>query len=162
MMEAMAAPPMTVKLRCVSWSQLGAIYRKDLMRGGLFLKSKTPPPIGTEIRINLTLPSDSLIVLRGTVREHVPAARIRCRVSSDAQLEAAVNAGVGVSLMMCTLGDSHPDWRRIKLVPDLATPLWLLTHRDLRATVRMRAFRDYLAAVLVAKRDLIEGRRPLR
>lgn len=96
------------------------------------------------------------------IRDHVPDAPIRCRVSSDAQLEAAVNAGVGVSLMMCTLGDTHPDWRRIKLVPELATPLWILTHRDLRATVRMRAFRDYLAEVLVAKRDLIEGRRPFK
>jgi DNA-binding transcriptional LysR family regulator len=95
------------------------------------------------------------------MQKTVPAARIRCRISADTQLEAAVSAGVGVSIMMCALGDSHPDWQRIKLVRELATPLWLLSHRDLRATVRMRAFRDYLAEVLIAKRALIEGRRPL-
>jgi DNA-binding transcriptional LysR family regulator len=92
---------------------------------------------------------------------NVPAAQIRCRVSSDAQLEAAVSAGVGVSLMPCMLGDSHADWRRVRLVDEIAAPLWILTHRDLRATVRMRAFRDYLAEAVLARRALIEGRRPV-
>lgn len=95
------------------------------------------------------------------ISEHVPTARIRCRISSDTQLEAAVEAGVGVSLMLCALGDSHPDWKRIKLVPEIAVPLWILTHRDLRATVRMRACRDYISDVMIAKRDLVEGRRPV-
>ena len=109
--------------------------------------------------IGWTLPS---MAFSRWIHDHVPAARIRCRIASDAQLEAAVSAGVGVSLLPCMLGDSHPDWRRLKLVRELATPLWILTHRDLRTTVRMRAFRDDLAAVLIAKRDLIEGRRPAR
>ena len=96
------------------------------------------------------------------IREHVPRARIRGRVSVDSQLEGAVSAGVGVTLLMCALGDSHQDWRRIALVPELATPVWILSHRDLRATVRMRAVRDYLAEALLAKRDLLEGRRPIK
>lgn len=68
----MPAAPITIKLRCTSWGQLQSIYQRDLTRGGLFLKSSKPPPVGSEMRIDLTLPSDSLIVLRGRIAEHVP------------------------------------------------------------------------------------------
>jgi DNA-binding transcriptional LysR family regulator len=92
---------------------------------------------------------------------NVPGARIRGRIAGDWQIEGAVNAGVGVTIMPCMLGDSHPDWRRVQLVEDISAPVWVLTHRDLRATVRMRTFRDYLADCVIAKRDLIEGRCPV-
>ena len=38
--------------------------------------------------------------------------------------------------------------------------LWVLSHEDLRATARMRAFRDFIAEAIVRQRDLLEGRRP--
>lgn len=68
----MAAAPVTIKLRCASWKQLSNIYKRDLSRSALFLKAKNPPPIGTPIRIDLTLPTASLIVLDGVVAEKVP------------------------------------------------------------------------------------------
>jgi tetratricopeptide (TPR) repeat protein len=68
----MASAPLTVKLRCASWKQLAGIYRRDLTRSALFLKTARPPPVGTAMRIDLTLPSETLIVLRGAVAEHVP------------------------------------------------------------------------------------------
>jgi tetratricopeptide (TPR) repeat protein len=68
----MASAPLTVKLRCASWKQLAGIYRRDLTRSALFLKTTRPPPLGTAMRIDLTLPSETLIVLRGAVAEHVP------------------------------------------------------------------------------------------
>jgi curved DNA-binding protein CbpA len=68
----MAAAPLTIKLRCKSWAQLKAIYTRDLSRSAVFLKSnKPPPPLATRVRIDLTLPSDSLVVLNGSVSEHV-------------------------------------------------------------------------------------------
>ncbi len=67
----MSAPPVSIKLRCGSWQQLQAIYKRDLARGAIFLKSTKPPPIGTAVRIDLTLPTDSMIVLNGFVTEHV-------------------------------------------------------------------------------------------
>jgi len=68
----MAAPPVSIKLRCGSWQQLQAIYKRDLARGSIFLKSTKPPPIGTGVRIDLTLPTESMIVLNGFVHEHIP------------------------------------------------------------------------------------------
>jgi tetratricopeptide (TPR) repeat protein len=68
----MEPAPLTIKLRCTSWGQLDAIYRRDLMRSAVFLKTTKPPPIGTGVRINLTLPSQTLIILSGAITEHVP------------------------------------------------------------------------------------------
>ncbi len=62
---------LSIKLRCASWQQLGTIYKRDLSRGTMFLKAATPPAIGTEVRIDLTLPSASVIVLTGVVQTHV-------------------------------------------------------------------------------------------
>ena len=67
----MATGPLSIKLRCASWQQLATIYKRDLSRGTMFLKAGSPPPLGTEVRIDLTLPSASVIVLMGVVAEHV-------------------------------------------------------------------------------------------
>lgn len=67
----MATSALSIKLRCASWPQLATIYKRDLARGAMFLKATTPPPIGTQVRIDLTLPSGSVIVLTGTVDQHV-------------------------------------------------------------------------------------------
>ncbi len=36
--------------------------------------------------------------------------------------------------------------------------LWILTHEDLRATARVRAFIDYMLNAFEQHRDLLEGR----
>jgi hypothetical protein len=63
--------PISIKLRCTSWAQLSTIYKRDLSRGSLFLRSPKPPPIGTEVKVDMTLPSESMIVLTGVIVEHV-------------------------------------------------------------------------------------------
>ena len=67
----MATGALSIKLRCASWQQLSTIYKRDLTRGAMFLKASTPPANGTQVRIDLTLPSGSVIVLTGTVEKAV-------------------------------------------------------------------------------------------
>lgn len=67
----MGAGALSIKLRCASWQQLATIYRRDLSKGTMFLKASTPPPAGTQVQIDLTLPSGSVIVLNGAVFEQV-------------------------------------------------------------------------------------------
>lgn len=67
----MAAGPLSIKLKCASWQQLATIYKRDLSRGTMFLKATSPPAVGTQVRIDLTLPSASVIVLNGLVERHV-------------------------------------------------------------------------------------------
>jgi DNA-binding transcriptional LysR family regulator len=91
------------------------------------------------------------------MRAHVPSARVALRVSAGWGLREAVDAGAGVALVPCALGDTRQNWRRIALVPEAATPLWVLTHRDLRTTARVRVLRDFLVDALGSRRSVIEG-----
>jgi len=90
--------------------------------------------------------------------ENVPKARVAVRVDSSWALRDAVDAELGVALLPCALGDAKPNWRRLKLLPEMRVPLWVLTHRDLRATARVRVLRDFLFEAIARERALYEGR----
>lgn len=45
-----------------------------------------------------------------------------------------------------------------RLVPDVAAPVWILTHKDLRTTTRVRVLREFLTDAIVANRHVFEGR----
>ena len=91
----------------------------------------------------------------------LPDTPVRGRISSDVcQLEAA-KAGAGIALLPCYLGDAEEEL--IRVPPGL--PLgrheyWLLTHKDLLATARIRIFWEYLLEVMKRRKPLIEGQRP--
>jgi hypothetical protein len=56
------------------------------------------------------------------------------------------------------LGDRLPGIVRIgPAICDLGGSLWLLTHLDLRHTVRIRAVMDHLGGALLRQRKSIEG-----
>jgi DNA-binding transcriptional LysR family regulator len=105
-------------------------------------------------------PETSEMAFARWMRERQPKARIALRVDRSWAARDAVDAGVGVALLPCAIGDPRPGWRRLRLVPEVSAPLWILTHRDLRATARVRVLRDTLWEALSAERDLYEGRRP--
>jgi hypothetical protein len=67
----MAVAALSIKLRCASWQQLATIYRRDLSKGTMFLKASSQPPLGTLVRIDLTLPSSTVIELAGVIVKHV-------------------------------------------------------------------------------------------
>jgi DNA-binding transcriptional LysR family regulator len=74
------------------------------------------------------------------------------------QLRAA-EAGIGIALLPCFLGDLAPALvRLIPPPPELARELWIATHRDLRRTARVRAFMGFVGAALARERALLEGR----
>lgn len=67
----MATGPLRIKLRCSSWRQLATIYKRDLSNGTMFLRATVPPPVGTAIQVDLTLPSATVIELAGAIERHV-------------------------------------------------------------------------------------------
>jgi hypothetical protein len=71
----MATGALSIKLRCASWQQLATIYKRDLSRGAMFLRASSPPAVGTSVRIDLTLPSGSVVTITGVVQEHVEDAQ---------------------------------------------------------------------------------------
>ena len=64
-------------------------------------------------------------------------------------------------MLPCFLGDGEAGLVRMPgalPVPDRS--LWLLLRADLRRTARARAFVDFIAAAILDRRDLLEGRGP--
>ncbi|MYM62687.1 LysR family transcriptional regulator [Pseudomaricurvus sp. HS19] len=72
----------------------------------------------------------------------------------------AIKQGVGLSFLPCFIGDKDPDLERYE-EQDPATyglDLWMLFHEDLRHTMRVRVFREYMVGEIEKQRDLLEGR----
>ncbi len=72
---------------------------------------------------------------------------------------AFAKRGLGMAFLPCMMGDLEPGLQRVpgaRPVPH--STLWVLTHPDLRDSVRLRSFREYLYDVVSDKLDLIEGR----
>lgn len=90
--------------------------------------------------------------------ENISPRAFTYRSSSLINQLMAVKAGLGLALLPCYLGDPEPDIERVQEpLPELTRELWLITHKDLRNTARVRAFFDHVGGGLLARRALLEG-----
>lgn len=90
--------------------------------------------------------------------QQAPASAIAYRSNSLLNQADACRAGLGAALLPCLLGDPDAELRRLTdPLPDLDVDLWLLTHRDLRRTARIRALLDFLFFEIKAQRPLLAG-----
>jgi molybdate transport repressor ModE-like protein len=71
---------------------------------------------------------------------------------------AALKAGAGLAYLPCFMGDSEPSLTRFR-PPDAKHDLglWLVYHRDLRRTKRVRLFREHMQNEIAKLRPLFEG-----
>lgn len=92
------------------------------------------------------------------LRRHGAQAEVACRTNSIMAQVAAAKAGFGLAVLPCFVADTAVDLVRV-LPPDadLVSQLWLLTHRDLRHTARIRAFMEFMAGAVARDRRLLEG-----
>jgi len=102
-------------------------------------------------------PTSYTTAFAGWMLEHVPKARVALRVETMWAACEAVAAGLGVALLPCVVGDARPEWTRLRLCPEIGAPLWILTHRDLRTTAKVRALRAALSEAVESERALYEG-----
>ncbi len=62
---------------------------------------------------------------------------------------ALVRAGAGIAIMIAEVGDADPSVRRVlEDLPPIPIPMWLVTHRDVRTSRRVRVVVDLLAEEL--------------
>jgi DNA-binding transcriptional LysR family regulator len=82
------------------------------------------------------------------------------RTSSLVNQLVAAKAGIGIALLPCYLGDGQAGLTRALADPieDLAGELWVVTHVDLKATPRVRAFFDIVGGGLAGERDVFAGK----
>jgi DNA-binding transcriptional LysR family regulator len=82
----------------------------------------------------------------------------RMRANDPSIALSAIRSGLGIGRLACCVGDRLQELHRLPppFAPD-SCGLWLLTHRDLRHTARIRAFLDFMTRSIRGKRDLLEG-----
>ncbi|PCI32299.1 MAG: LysR family transcriptional regulator [Alphaproteobacteria bacterium] len=73
-------------------------------------------------------------------------------------MKASVKAGIGISSLACMIGDA--DSELMRLPPGIAAhhfDVWVLTHNDLRHTLRIKTFMDFTVKVLKKYKNRLEG-----
>lgn len=90
-------------------------------------------------------------LLKGLRELGFPISEQDMRIVSDSHLAqwALVRAGAGVGIMTLRVGEADPTVRRLLPdLPPLTFPVWLVTHRDLRTSLKVRTVFDMLAVGL--------------
>ena len=112
--------------------------------------------------------SHDVVQFDGPIAEHpgarwlkrvAPHARVAARCTSTPALVLAVKSGAGISPLPMVAVEGEPDVVRLfASIPELELPFYLLIHRDMRRTPRVRAFCDFVSDEKKAFRELLVGR----
>jgi DNA-binding transcriptional LysR family regulator len=107
-------------------------------------------------------PDDSLAAISVAQWMHatLPDCEITLRADSLLAMRDAAQAGLGLAVLPCYLGETSPELVCVHPpIEPAQTALWVLTHSDLRHTARIRAFTEFAAVALGRRRALLEGER---
>ncbi len=92
-----------------------------------------------------------------------PAARVVLKTNSTIAQLAATVAGMGLGILPCYLGDVEPGLVRIPASePAVVRDIWLVIHRDLAHSPRIRACADHLVGAIGKKARDFAGRFAIR
>jgi DNA-binding transcriptional LysR family regulator len=92
------------------------------------------------------------------LRSVAPHATIATRSDNWPGLVLAVKSGAGLAPLQIVHGDSESELVRLfDIGPELVTPYFLLTHRDMQRMPRVSAFMDFVDSEIEAFRALLSG-----
>ncbi|HEY2928069.1 LysR family transcriptional regulator [Piscinibacter sp.] len=75
------------------------------------------------------------------MQQHVPPAQVRLRVDIFNSMVSMLRTGLGIGVLPVFAAANEPELLPISAaIDELTTPLWILTHPDLRRTARIQAF----------------------
>lgn len=97
---------------------------------------------------------EEVITAQWVKDSYYPKATLKHRVSELVPLISLAASGLGMAYLACNLGDRHPNLIRAPFQKPMPyRSIWLLLHRDLRNTARVRLFVDFLAERVRARRN---------
>ena len=97
------------------------------------------------------------------LRQHVPAGQVRLRVDIFNAVATMLNTGIAVGVLPTFMARRHPELVAVSdIIPELAVPVWMLTHPDLRQTARVRAFMHEVGDGVAAQIAAAPGGTPPR
>jgi DNA-binding transcriptional LysR family regulator len=86
------------------------------------------------------------------MRKHLPPTQVRLRVDIFNALAAVLRTGIAVGLLPTFMERRHPELVAVsEPIAELAVPVWMLTHPDLRQTARVRAFMQHVGDGIAAQ-----------
>jgi DNA-binding transcriptional LysR family regulator len=138
-----------------------AVASCGLFAAESYLRSRPAPKTLDDLRQHTIIESERGIAeLAQTrlLREMSQGATIGLRCNNIMTQIAAARAGLGLLALPGYMTAGAPELRR--LLPDafnLKIDIWLLTHRDLRNTARVRAIRDFLAEEIRKDQEWFKG-----
>jgi len=92
------------------------------------------------------------------VSQYFPTGHVAARASEVLTMMGLVRNHMGLARLPCYIADADPSLRRLDLALTPSTwSLWVLSHKDLRDTARVRAGREFLIDIIKQQRELIEG-----
>jgi DNA-binding transcriptional LysR family regulator len=87
---------------------------------------------------------------------NAPNAHVAARAGSLAALLLSVKSGAGLGAMPTIVGETEKDLSLVlDLGPEMATPFYILMHKDMRDTPRVRVFFDFVIERLEEVRPLL-------
>jgi DNA-binding transcriptional LysR family regulator len=125
------------KLADIAWAVYGA---------NTYLTARGAPAAPRELAAHAVIGWESAASTVKAVQwlaDTVPEGAIVYRSSSLINQLLAVKAGIGLAVLPCYLADPEPELRRaLPPIFELTRELWLITHKALKGTARVRAFMD--------------------
>lgn len=86
------------------------------------------------------------------LRQRLAHSKVRVRVDIFNAKAAMLRTGIGVGILPTFMEAKHPELVAVsEPIPELAQPVWILTHPDLRQTSRVRAFMQFVGDALVER-----------
>jgi DNA-binding transcriptional LysR family regulator len=90
-------------------------------------------------------------------RQRTREARCSLRVTGSHGMCSAVEAGLGIGILPCWMGDAGERLERVLPAETYAQELWLILHRDLRHVARIRTVAEFLTRELRAAAPRLLG-----
>lgn len=86
------------------------------------------------------------------LRQHLARSDVRVRVDIFNAKAAMLRTGIGVGVLPTFMQAKHPELVAVsEPIAELALPVWMLTHPDLRQTARVRAFMQFVGDAVVQR-----------
>jgi DNA-binding transcriptional LysR family regulator len=93
------------------------------------------------------------------LRSVAPNARVGAHATSLPTMILAVRSGIGLAPLPLIVGENESDLARLLgPFPDLNTQFYVLMHRDMKRTPRVRAFFDFIVDEVKPVRAILEGK----
>jgi DNA-binding transcriptional LysR family regulator len=85
-------------------------------------------------------------------RVHLAQSEVRVRVDIFNAKAAMLRTGIGVGVLPTFMEAKHPELVPVSApIAELALPVWMVTHPDLRQTARVRAFMQFVGDALATR-----------